>query len=61
MVDQQVSAVPEDDYDPFEAFDDVIGGDIRDPYPDFADKRRNRLAALRHVGATTRYSVSLSR
>jgi cytochrome P450 len=28
------------DYDPFEAFDDVIGGDIRDPYPDLAQKRR---------------------
>jgi cytochrome P450 len=28
-----------DDYDPFEAFDDVIGGDIRDPYPDLAEKR----------------------
>jgi cytochrome P450 len=28
-----------DDYDPFEAFDDVIGGDLRDPYPDFAEKR----------------------
>ena len=42
MVDQQVSAVPEGDYDPFEAFDDVIGGDVRDPYPDFADRRRNQ-------------------
>jgi cytochrome P450 len=28
-----------DDYDPFEAFDDVIGGDQRDPYPEFAVKR----------------------
>ncbi|HXQ75647.1 MAG TPA: cytochrome P450 [Acidimicrobiales bacterium] len=28
-----------DDYDPFEAFDDVIGGDLRDPYPDLAEKR----------------------
>jgi cytochrome P450 len=28
-----------DDYDPFEAFDDVIGGDVRDPYPDLAQKR----------------------
>jgi len=27
------------EYDPFEAFDDVIGGDLRDPYPDLADKR----------------------
>jgi len=42
VVDQQVSAVPEGDYDPFEAFDDVIGGDVRDPYPDFADRRRNQ-------------------
>ncbi len=45
MVDQQLTAGPVDhpvdDYDPFEAFDDVIGGDVRDPYPDFADKRRN--------------------
>src|SRR5579863_850952 len=31
---------PNDSYDPFEAFDDVIGGDIRDPYPDLADKRK---------------------
>jgi cytochrome P450 len=30
---------PNDDYDPFEAFDDVIGGDLRDPYADFAVKR----------------------
>ena len=30
---------PRDEYDPFEAFEDVIGGDVRDPYPDFADKR----------------------
>ena len=30
-----------DDYDPFEAFDDVIGGDLRDPYPDLAEKRKN--------------------
>ena len=29
----------DDGYDPFEAFDDVIGGDLRDPYPDFAEKR----------------------
>ncbi|HVC69487.1 MAG TPA: hypothetical protein VNC61_04385 [Acidimicrobiales bacterium] len=26
-------------YDPFDAFDDVIGGDLRDPYADFAEKR----------------------
>jgi cytochrome P450 len=29
----------DDEYDPFEAFDDVMGGDLRDPYPDFAEKR----------------------
>jgi cytochrome P450 len=29
-----------DQYDPFEAFDDVVAGDTRDPYPDFAVKRR---------------------
>lgn len=28
-----------DEYDPFEAFDDVIGGDLRNPYPDFAERR----------------------
>ncbi len=28
------------EYDPFEAFDDMMGGDVRDPYPDFAVKRR---------------------
>ncbi len=28
-----------DEYDPFEAFDDVIGGDLRDPYRDFAERR----------------------
>jgi len=28
-----------DDYDPFEAFDDVIGGDLREPYADFAERR----------------------
>ena len=32
---------PNDDYDPFEAFDDVIGGVVRDPYPDLAEKRKN--------------------
>jgi cytochrome P450 len=31
----------QDDYDPFAAFDDVIGGTERDPYPGFAEKRRN--------------------
>ena len=28
-----------DDYDPFEAFGDGLGGDVRDPYPGFAEKR----------------------
>jgi cytochrome P450 len=28
-----------DDDDPFEAFHDVIGGDLRDPYPAMAEKR----------------------
>lgn len=28
-------------YDPFAAFDDVIGGSVRDPYPGFAEKRRS--------------------
>jgi cytochrome P450 len=32
-------AIRSDDYDPFEAFDDVIGGDLRDPYSDLAEKR----------------------
>jgi cytochrome P450 len=31
----------EQEYDPFTAFVDVISGDTRDPYPDFAEKRRN--------------------
>lgn len=30
----------EEDYDPFEAFASVMGGDVRDPYPDFAVKRQ---------------------
>jgi cytochrome P450 len=29
-----------DEYDPFEAFDDTMGGDIRDPWPEFAQRRR---------------------
>ena len=37
MSEQQ--QVVSDDYDPFEAFDDVIGGDLRDPYPDLAEKK----------------------
>ncbi|MHB8219977.1 MAG: cytochrome P450 [Acidimicrobiales bacterium] len=35
--DQVVSTEP---FDPFAAFDDVMGGNVRDPYPDFAEKRR---------------------
>jgi cytochrome P450 len=31
----------DDTYDPFAAFDDVMGGGARDPYPDFAEKRRS--------------------
>ncbi len=30
----------EHEYDPFAAFVDVVSGDTRDPYPDFAEKRR---------------------
>jgi cytochrome P450 len=37
MTDTQA---PEQEYDPFTAFVDVISGDTRDPYPDFALKRR---------------------
>jgi cytochrome P450 len=33
-------ATVDDDYDPFEAFDHSMGGEIRNPYPDFAVKRR---------------------
>ena len=36
MVDTQ-----EQEYDPFAAFVDVVSGSTRDPYPDFAEKRRN--------------------
>ncbi len=31
----------EQEYDPFAAFVDVVSGDTRDPYPDFAEKRRS--------------------
>jgi len=34
-----------DDYDPFEAFDDVVAGTARDPYPGFAEKRRDQPVA----------------
>jgi cytochrome P450 len=30
----------EDDYDPFEAFSHTTGGDVRDPYPEFVQRRR---------------------
>ena len=38
MTDTQAQ---EQEYDPFTAFVDVISGDTRDPYPDFAIKRRD--------------------
>jgi cytochrome P450 len=38
---ERTAAAPADEYDPFEAFDDVIGGDVRDPYPGFSEKRRH--------------------
>jgi cytochrome P450 len=34
------SSTEEHGYDPFAAFNDVVAGDTRDPYPDFAEKRR---------------------
>ena len=40
MAQAEVAAA-DDDYDPFAAFDDVIGGTTRDPYPEFAERRRN--------------------
>jgi len=39
MTDQRTAQPPEE-YDPFASFDDVIAGDARNPYPDFAEKRR---------------------
>ena len=30
-------------YDPFSAFDDVVAGTTRDPYPDLVAKRRDTL------------------
>lgn len=36
-----MTQVEREEYDPFEAFDDVMGGAVRDPYPDFAEKRAN--------------------
>jgi cytochrome P450 len=34
------AATAVDDYDPFKAFNDMIGGDVRDPWADLAQKRR---------------------
>jgi cytochrome P450 len=36
-----MSTAPEQEYDPFSAFSDVVAGDTRDPYPDFITKRRD--------------------
>ena len=30
-----------EEIDPFELFNDAVAGDVRNPYPDFAEKRRN--------------------
>jgi cytochrome P450 len=35
-----MTSTQEQEYDPFTAFVDVVSGDTRDPYPDFAVKRR---------------------
>jgi cytochrome P450 len=35
------TATTEEPYDPFAAFDDIVGGSDRDPYPMFAEHRRN--------------------
>jgi cytochrome P450 len=35
-----MSATEEPEYDPFTAFDDIVSGTTRDPYPDLARKRR---------------------
>jgi cytochrome P450 len=37
----QANAPDPDDYDPFAAFDDVIGGTTPNPYPEFAERRRH--------------------
>jgi cytochrome P450 len=39
--DRNAQGAAGDDYDPFAAFDSMMGGDVRDPYPDFAVKRRD--------------------
>ncbi|MGP0029750.1 MAG: cytochrome P450 [Acidimicrobiales bacterium] len=36
-----MSTTQESEYDPFAAFVDVVAGDTRDPYPEFAVKRRD--------------------
>ena len=35
-----MTTTKESNYDPFEAFSDVVAGTTRDPYPDFIAKRR---------------------
>ncbi len=35
------SATDEEHYDPFAAFDDIVGGNDRNPYPMFAQRRRD--------------------
>ncbi|MGO9456021.1 MAG: cytochrome P450 [Acidimicrobiales bacterium] len=35
------SATDEEHYDPFAAFDDIVGGNDRNPYPMFAERRRD--------------------
>ena len=35
-----MSAAEEQEYDPFTAFDDIVSGTTRDPYPDLARRRR---------------------
>jgi cytochrome P450 len=37
------------EYDPFAAFDDVVAGTTRDPYPDLAVKRRESPVAMGHA------------
>jgi len=44
-VDEHLTMDIGDDYDPFEAFDDVVAGTARDPYPGFAEKRRDQPVA----------------
>jgi cytochrome P450 len=37
----RMTTTQESEYDPFEAFSDVVAGNTRDPYPDFIAKRRD--------------------